>query len=171
MSGVRCHIHLSSTSGFAFLYFTVQSTAVQYLYFKPRMSGRKWKCSSDVTGTSILFKVRYYRIENVLFSVCFLCIVCVKSFINLLKYSSMADCVSWASRLTFWTYEQIGTEISERNSFVCRRLTVTWSEHMFIEYCLCVATLAWWCIWAGFLYLVMTTAWSPACSHNMLGEG
>jgi len=37
----------------------------------------------------------------------------------------MADCVSWVSRLTFWTYEQIGTEILERNSFVCRGLTVT----------------------------------------------
>lgn len=86
---------------------------MKYLYSKPRMSGRKCKSSSDVTGISMLFKVLYYKIENVLFSVCFLCIVCVKSFINLLKYSSIADCVSWVSRLTFWTYEQIGTERTE----------------------------------------------------------
>ena len=41
-SGVHCHWHAFSTSGCAFVYFilysTVYSTAVQYLYFKPRIS-------------------------------------------------------------------------------------------------------------------------------------
>ena len=34
------------------LYSTVQSTVVQYLYFKPRMSGGKHKSSGDVDGTA-----------------------------------------------------------------------------------------------------------------------
>ena len=38
VSGVHCHVHASSTSGCAFVYFTVQSTVknkvAQYLYFK-----------------------------------------------------------------------------------------------------------------------------------------
>ena len=38
----------------------------------------------------------------------FLCIICVKSTINLLQYSVyIAHCVSWVPRLTCWTYEQI----------------------------------------------------------------
>ena len=39
------------------------STIVQYLYFKPRMSRRKYKSNSDVVGTaekSQLFVVLYY---------------------------------------------------------------------------------------------------------------
>ena len=34
------------------LYSTVQSTVVQYLYFKPRISGSKRKGSGDVAGTA-----------------------------------------------------------------------------------------------------------------------
>ena len=34
------------------LYNTVQSRVVQYLYFKPRISGSKCKSSSDVAGTA-----------------------------------------------------------------------------------------------------------------------
>ena len=41
----------------ALLYSTVSSTVVQYLYFKPRMSGSKHKSSGDVAGTTVLFKV------------------------------------------------------------------------------------------------------------------
>ena len=42
---------------------------VQYLYFKPRMSGSKCKSSNDVAGTTVLFKVLYCKIKNVLFFV------------------------------------------------------------------------------------------------------
>ena len=65
---------------------------VQYLYFKPRMSGSKRKSSDDVAGTTVLFKVLYSKIKNVFFIfvfVCFLCIICVKSIINLLQYSTI----------------------------------------------------------------------------------
>ena len=44
-------MYASSTSGWAFAYFTVQyciGYRVQYLYFKPRMSGSKCEGSSDV---------------------------------------------------------------------------------------------------------------------------
>ena len=56
---------------------TVESTVVQYLYFKPRMSRHKRKSSGDVVGpakklsTLVLFKVLYCKIKNVLFSVVF----------------------------------------------------------------------------------------------------
>ena len=49
-SGGHCHVYASSTSG-DFVYFTVQyciGYRVQYLYFKPRISGSKCEGSSDV---------------------------------------------------------------------------------------------------------------------------
>ena len=41
--------------------------------------------------TTVLFKVLYCKIKNVffIFCVCFLCIICVKSIINLLQYSTI----------------------------------------------------------------------------------
>ena len=69
VSGVHCHVCESSTGGCAFvytlLYSTVYSTVVQYLYFKPRMSGSKRKSNSDVAGTTVLFKVLYCKIKKV----------------------------------------------------------------------------------------------------------
>ena len=53
------------------------------------MSRSKRKSSGDVTGTIVLFKVLYCKIKNVLFFVCFLCIICVKSIINLLQYGTL----------------------------------------------------------------------------------
>ena len=40
---------------------------VQNLYFKPRMSGTKYKSSSNIAGTMVLFRVLYCKIKNVLF--------------------------------------------------------------------------------------------------------
>ena len=47
-------MHASSTSAYAFVYFTVQYCIdiVQHLYFKPRMPGSKHKNSGDVAGTA-----------------------------------------------------------------------------------------------------------------------
>ena len=59
---------------------------LQYLYFKPRMSGSKHKSSGNIAGTTVLFKVVYYKIKNALFWF-FLCIICVKNIINLFQYS------------------------------------------------------------------------------------
>ena len=39
--------------------------------------------------TIVLFKVLYCKIKNVLFFVCFLCIISVKSIVNLLQYSTI----------------------------------------------------------------------------------
>ena len=51
------------------LYGTVQSTVVQYLYFKPRMSGSKRKNSSDVAVTAkkrqvIMMETKVKKIES-----------------------------------------------------------------------------------------------------------
>ena len=69
--------------------------------------------------TTVLFKVLYYKIKVVLYFLCFFFgIICVKSIINLLKYSTIVDCVSWAARLnlldlwTNWTYKRtLGMEL------------------------------------------------------------
>ena len=63
---------------------------VQYLYFKPRMSRSKWKISSGVAGTIVLFIVLYCKIKNVFFDFVFvcLCIICGKSIINPHQYST-----------------------------------------------------------------------------------
>ena len=92
VSGVHCHMRASSTSGCAFVYFTVQcciecSSTVSLF----QAQDVKRKSSSDVAGTTLLFKVLYCKIKNVLFFVfvCFLCIICVKSIINLFQYSTI----------------------------------------------------------------------------------
>ena len=41
------------------------TTIIQYLWFKPRMSGNKSISSSDVAGTTVLFKVQNCKIINV----------------------------------------------------------------------------------------------------------
>ena len=47
------------------------------------MSGCKHKSSNDEAGTTVLFKVLYYKIKNVTFLVfVHLRIICVKSIIN-----------------------------------------------------------------------------------------
>ena len=94
MSGVHCHLRASSTSGCAFVYFIVQY-CIDYsstLYFKPRMSRSKHKSSGDVAGTT--YFSRYCAVRLKMFSlffvfVYFLCIICVKSIINLLQYSTI----------------------------------------------------------------------------------
>ena len=72
-------------------YSTVQSTVVQYIYFKPRMSRSKHKSRGDVAGTTILFKVLYRKIKNVFqfFVFVFLYIIYVKSIVNLQQYSTI----------------------------------------------------------------------------------
>ena len=93
------------------LYSAVESTVLQYLYFMPRMSGSKRRSSSDVAGTTVLFKVLYCKVKNVSFGfcVCFLCIICVKSMINLLRYSRTQPVVLVAHLgWLCWTYAQTG---------------------------------------------------------------
>ena len=83
VSGIHCHKRATSTSVCAFVYFTVLYRVLQYLYFKPRMSRSKYKSHCDISGT-VLFTIQYWNIKNILFlCVCFLCIICVRSIINL----------------------------------------------------------------------------------------
>ena len=56
MSGVHCPVRASSTSGCASVYFIVQyfiGYRVQYLYFKPGMSGSKCKGTGDVADIAL----------------------------------------------------------------------------------------------------------------------
>ena len=61
---------------------------VQNLYFKPRMSGTKHRSSSDIAGTMVRFRVLNCKIKNVLL-LCFLGIICAKTIMNLLQYSTI----------------------------------------------------------------------------------
>ena len=72
MSGVHCHVRASSTSGCAFVYFTVQyctEYSSTVFYFKPRMPGSKHKSSGDIAGTAkkcqaITIETKVKIIEN-----------------------------------------------------------------------------------------------------------
>ena len=54
-------------------------------------------CASCCTG--LLYFSRYCKILNVLFFLLFLNVLCEK-YLNLLQYSTVADCLSWLPRLT-----------------------------------------------------------------------
>ena len=51
------------------------------------MSRSNHKSSGDIVGTTVLFKVLYYKIKNVVF-ICFLYYLC-ESIINLLQYRNV----------------------------------------------------------------------------------
>ena len=77
-------------------YSTVSSTVTQHLHFKPRRSGSKCKSTSYIVGTTVPFKVLYYKIKHgflfFVFYVCVcvcVCIICVKSIINRLQCSTI----------------------------------------------------------------------------------
>ena len=54
------------------------------------MSRSKCKGSSDVAGTTILFKVLHCKMKMFsLFCMCFLCIIFMKNIINVLQYSTV----------------------------------------------------------------------------------
>ena len=90
-----------SASGCALSYCTVQyclEFIVQYLYFKPRVSGSRCESSGDVAGTykkhqlyctAVLLKVLTVRLKVFCFCVYFLCVISVKIIVNLLQYSTI----------------------------------------------------------------------------------
>ena len=48
------------------------------------------RCQPLLSCTTVLFKILYFQIKNVLFlCVCSICIICVKTIINLLQYSTV----------------------------------------------------------------------------------
>ena len=73
--------------------------------------------------TTLLFRVLYCKIKK-FFCVCFLCIICVKSTINLLQYSTIWLIVlaAYLGSL-YWTYEPaLGTEIIHMQGTYCIQL-------------------------------------------------
>ena len=86
------------------------------------MSGSKCKCSGDVAGPIVFFKVLYCKIKNVSFIFCvclfFMYYLCEKYYKPFTVRYYIADCVSWVLRLTLLdlqtnlTYEcALGTEL------------------------------------------------------------
>ena len=74
----------------ALLYRTVESAVVERLCVEPSMCGSSVK-AAGMYLIQLMFKVLYCKIKNVflIFGVCFLCIICVKSIINPVKYSTV----------------------------------------------------------------------------------
>ena len=126
------------------LYSTVQSTVVQYLYFKPRMSGSKHKSSGDVAHTTVLFKVLYCKIKNVFFNffVCFfMCYLCEKYYKPITVQYYIVDCVTQVPRIalldlrTDWTYEcALRMELLHMQGPYCTffLLLIFMLEHVFV---------------------------------------
>ena len=81
---------------YTLLYSTVYSTVVQYLYFKPRMSGSKRKSRGDVAGTTVLFKVLYYKIKNVFF-IFLMYYLCENYYKPITVQYYIANYVSWVT--------------------------------------------------------------------------
>ena len=100
------------------LYSTIQSTVVQYVYFKFRMSGSKCKSDGDIPGITTLFIVLYHSFKNVLF----LCLVMYYLFDKYYKLITVqcyiADCVSWVPRLTSLNSQTIRTQGILRLEFI-----------------------------------------------------
>lgn len=88
----------------------LQSTLVKYLY--SRISRSRCKSSSDVAGTTVLFRILYNKIENVIFVFCFvLCFIylCENYCKPIIRQYYIANCMIWEHRLTlFGAYEQTG---------------------------------------------------------------
>ena len=62
------------------LYSSEQRTVLQYLYFKPRMSGRKYKSSGNVADNTVLFRVLYCKIKNIFGVFAFMYYLCEKYY-------------------------------------------------------------------------------------------
>ena len=117
VSGIHCHVWASSTSGCAFVYFTVQY-CIEYSstvsLFQAQDVGIKRKSSGDVAGTAkkrqllycttVLLKVLYCNIKSVFFILCvclfFMYYLCEKYYKPITIQYYIAGCVSWVPRLT-----------------------------------------------------------------------
>ena len=87
------------------------------------MSRSEHKSSDDVAGTTVLFKVLYYKIKNVSFIfLCFLMYyLCEKYYKPIVVQYYITNCVSWVPSLTLlglrtnWIYKldsMLGMELA-----------------------------------------------------------
>ena len=58
------------------------------------MSRSKHKSSGDIAGTTVVFKVLYCKVKNVLFFVLVLYVLCEKYYKPITVQDHVADCVS-----------------------------------------------------------------------------
>ena len=67
---------------------------------------RAWNCVSCIAGrffsTWAMYFSRYCSVKLFIFCVCLLCIICMKSITKPIPAYSIANCVSWVPRLTFF---------------------------------------------------------------------
>ena len=65
ISGIHCHVIISCISCCGFVHFNLQYCidTVQYLYFKPRLSGSQHKSRCDTAGT-VLYFTKYCKVKN-----------------------------------------------------------------------------------------------------------
>ena len=124
-SGVYCHMHTSSTSGCVFVYFTAQSTECvqsthrvckEYIFISnPACLEASIKAIVMQLVLYCTFPGSVYQIKNVffIFCVCLFSIyyLCEKYYKPITVQYHIANCVSWAPRLTLqdlqtnWTYK------------------------------------------------------------------
>ena len=64
------------------------------------MSRSKHKSSGDIAGTTVVFKVLYCKVKNVLFFVLGFYVLCEKYYKCITVQDHVADYVSWVPKLT-----------------------------------------------------------------------
>lgn len=92
-------LHVSSTSGSAFVNFTLLYGVHSTVFYLKSMSERKYKGRGDVAGidkkyqllscTTVPFKVLYSKMKKYFYFCICLCIICVESIKNLLQYRTI----------------------------------------------------------------------------------
>lgn len=110
--------HASSASGCASVYFTFSPVEYSSEISLFRISRSRCKAAVMWLGTTVLFRILYNKIENVIFVFCFcLCFICcVKTIVNRLsRQYYIANCMIWEhsiapTLLRSWTLNSKCTE-------------------------------------------------------------
>ena len=100
-SGVQCLLRASSPSGCAFVDFTVLCRVQQHSIFTSRteanIKGRVMQLvlprNASCSTVQLYFSKYCTARLKMIFCICLLCIICVKSIINLLQYSTIQPIV------------------------------------------------------------------------------
>ena len=131
VSGVHCHVRASSTSGCAFVYFTVQycieygsTVSLFQAQDVQKQANNQWWCIDS--WYYCIFQGTVPWLKCLFFVFVFMYYLCEKYYKPITVQYYIADCVSWVPRLTLldlltnWTYARtLGMEL-----IVCRGLTV-----------------------------------------------
>ena len=104
VSGVHCHVCASSTSGCAFVYFTVLYRVQQYSIFISSSGCPEASIKAVVMQLVLLYFSRYCPVRLQMFNFCvslfFMYYLCKKYYKPITVQYYIADYVSWVPRLT-----------------------------------------------------------------------